>query len=241
MINKSISVFLPTFNEQENIKNCITSIKKYLNKNFMDYEILIISDGSNDDTEKIVNEIIARDSHVKLFARNKKLGYGAALRSGFAHSTKELIFYTDSDNQFNIESMDLLLPLIKTYDLISGFRIKREDPLMRIFIGNVYNLIIRMLFNIQIRDIDCSFKLFKKKVFKDITLKSNTGLIDAEVLIKAKKKGFKIGQIGVPHYPRLKGTTTYEIGNRNKIFAFVRPQVIFGVLAEIKNLWSDLR
>jgi len=238
---KSISVFLPAFNEQENIRECVLSVKRYLAKRFKDYEILVISDGSIDNTNKIVEEIAQNDKRIKLFARRKKLGYGAGLRAGFAHSSKELIFYTDSDNQFNIEDMDRLLPLFSSYDIISAYRVNRKDPLMRIFIAYVYNMVIRILFNLKIRDIDASFKLYKKEVFKNMRLVTNTGLTDAEVLIKAQRQGFKIGQIGVAHYPRIHGRTSFEEGTRNKIFAFVRPRVIMDILFEIKTLWSELR
>lgn len=241
MKQKSISVFLPTFNEEENIKVCVLSIKKYLDKRFEDYEILVISDGSTDNTNKIVAELAKKDKRIKLFARKKKLGYGAGLRSGFSHSSKDLIFYTDADNQFNIEDMDRLLPMLSSYDIISAYRVDRKDPLMRIFIAIVYNMLIRILFNLKIRDIDASFKLYKKEIFKNMRLVTNTGLTDAEVLIKAQRQGFKIEQIGVAHYPRIHGRTTYEMGARNKIFAFVKPKVIIDIFLEIRTLWLDLR
>lgn len=241
MKQKSISVLLPAYNEEENIKGCVLSVKRYLDKRFKDYEILVITDGSTDNTEKKVLEFAKKDKHIKLLHRKKNLGYGAVLRSGFAHCSKELIFYTDSDNQFNIEDMDSLFPLLNSYDIVSGYRVNRQDPLMRIFVAWVYNMLIRILFNLDVRDIDASFKLYKKDVFKKMKLKANTGLIDAEVLIKARKNGFSIGQIGVKHYPRMKGRTAYEMGRRNKIFAIVRPRVIIDVLFEIRNLWSDLR
>lgn len=237
MVNKNISVFLPALNEEENIKSCVLSVKKYLSRRFRDYEILVIVNGSRDNTEKEALRLAKKDKHI-IVVNDKKIGYGAALRSGFIHSSKDLIFYTDSDNQFNIEDMDKLLPLLKTYDIVSGYRVNRQDPPMRIFIAYVYNMLIRILFNLDIRDIDASFKLYKKKVFEKIKLKSNTGLIDAEVLIKAKKLGFSLGQIGVRHYPRIKGKTVYGMGRRN---TFVRPSVIIKILWEIKKLWPDLR
>jgi len=237
MINKSISVFLPALNEEENIKSCIFSVNNYLRKNFKDYEILVIANGSTDNTEKIALELAKKNKQI-IVVNDKKIGYGAALRSGFTNSSKDLIFYTDADNQFNIEDFDKLLPLLETYDIISGYRINRQDPPMRIFIANVYNILIRVLFGLKIKDVDASFKLYKREVFDEIRLKSKTGLIDAEVLIKAKKKGFSIGQIGVKHYPRIKGKTVYGMGKRN---TFVRPSVIIGILAEIRRLWSDLR
>lgn len=237
---KDISVFLPVFNEGENIKKSVLTIKKYLQKRFRNFEISIISDGSTDDTNKIVGKLAKRDKRIKLFTRKRRLGYGAGLRAGFLHSSGDLIFYTDADNQFNIEDMDKLFPLLEKYDIVSAYRIKRKDPLMRIFIADFYNFLVRIFFGLRIRDVDASFKLYKKEVFDKIKLVTNTGLTDAEVLIKAQKFGFKIGQIGVKHYPRLHGRTSYEMGVRNKIFAFVRPKVIMDILSEIKTLWLDL-
>lgn len=237
MVNKSISVFLPALNEEENIKDCIISIASYLDRRFKDYEIIVIANGSTDKTEKIASELAKKDKHIAV-VNDKKIGYGAALKSGFTNSSKDLIFYTDADNQFNIEDMDKLIPLLNKYDIISGYRVNRKDPPMRIFIAYVYNIFIKILFNLNVRDIDASFKLYKKKVFEKMKLKSNTGLIDAEVLIKAKKNGFSIGQVGVIHYPRTKGKTVYGTGKRN---TFVKPSVIIGILVEIKRLWSELR
>lgn len=238
---KSISVFLPVFNEGENIKKSVLNIKKYLQKRFRNFEILIISDGSTDDTNKIVEKLAKRDKRIKLFARKKRLGYGAGLKAGFAHSSKELVFYTDGDSQFDIEDMDKLLPLLASHDIVSAYRINRKDPLMRIFVANVYNLIVRILFGLKIRDVDASFKLYKREVFNKMELVTNTGLTDAEVLIRAQKLGFKIGQIGVRHYPRLHGLTPFELGARNKVFAFVRPRVIIDIVSEMKTLWVDLK
>lgn len=240
-MKKSISVFFPVLNEQENIKSCILSATKYLSKRFKEYEILVVHGRSIDNTEKIVKELIKKDKHIKLVSQGKILGYGAALRAGFANSSKELIFYTDADNQFNIEDLDQLLPLLNSYDIVSAYRINRQDPLMRVFVGNAYNMLIRILFNLKIKDVDTSFKLYKRSVFDKIYLKSNTGLIDAEALIKARKKGFLIGQVGVTHYPRTKGRTAYEIGRRNNIIAIVRPKVVIDILKEIKSLWRELR
>jgi glycosyltransferase involved in cell wall biosynthesis len=238
MIDTSISVFLPALNEEENIQSCILSVTKYLRKRFKDYEILVIASGSTDRTEEIVLDLAKKDPHIRLISNKKALGYGTALRSGFANASKDLIFYTDSDNQFNINDMDLLLQLLDRYDIISGYRINRQDPMMRIFIAHVYNLMMRILFHCTIRDIDASFKLYKRKVFQQMQLWANTGLVDAEVLIKAKKNGFSIGQVGVRHYPRIKGTAIYGMGKRN---TFVRPSVVIKILAEMKKLWSDLR
>lgn len=237
MLDKSISVFLPALNEEENIKECIASVNKYLHKTFRDYEILIIASGSKDKTPEIVKNLAKKNKRIKLINDKEKLGYGMALRSGFRNSSKKLIFYTDSDNQFDIKEMDKFLPLIDKYDIISGYRINRNDPFTRKIISDVYNLLIRILFGLKIKDIDASFKMFKRKIFDKIKLKSETGLIDAEILIKAERNGFSIRQIGVRHYPRTKGRTVYGT-KRN---TFVRPSVVIELLLEIKRLWSDLR
>lgn len=236
MLDKSISVFLPALNEEENIKECLTSVNNYLKKNFKEYEILVIANGSTDKTPEIVAKIAKKYKNIRLINTNEKLGYGMALRAGFKNSRKELIFYTDADNQFNIQDLDKFLPLIPTYDIISGYRVDRHDPPLRIFIADVYNLLIRILFDLKVKDVDASFKLYKRKVLNQIKLKSVTGLIDAELLIKAKKKGFSVGQVGVRHFARTKGKTVY--GTKRNVF--VRPSVILGVLTEMKRLWSDL-
>lgn len=237
MHEKSISVFLPALNEQDNIKTCVLNVQKYLDKRFKHYEIIVVSNGSKDNTDKIVTELAKKNKHIKLI-NDKKIGYGAALRSGFANAKEELIFYTDADNQFNIEEMDKLFPLLASHDIVSGYRVKRQDPYMRIFTANVYNLLMRTLFNLKVRDVDASFKLYKKNVLDNMQLKSNTGLIDAEVLIKAVKNGHTIGQIGVGHYPRVKGQTSYEVGRG---LAIVRPKVVIDIFKEIKTLWKELR
>lgn len=236
----NISVFLPAFNEEENIQDSVLSISDFLKKNFNKFEIIIVNDGSRDKTPAIVLKLAKKYKEIRLVNHKTNLGYGAALRTGFKNSNYDVIFYTDADNQFDIRDLKKVIPLLKTHDIVSAYRMKREDPLMRIFIAYVYNLIIRILFNLKVKDIDASFKLYKKNVLDSLHLKSNTGLIDAEVLIKAKRKGFKIGQIGVKHYPRLKGRTMYEVGKRNKIIAFVRPQVITDILKEIGVLWKEI-
>jgi len=240
-MQKEISVVLPAYNEEENIEKQISDIYNYLKKKFSSYEIIIVNNGSRDKTKQIIQKLQKSIKSIMLINLPVNNGYGAGLRAGFKDAKKELVFYTDSDNQFDIKELDLLLPLIKKYDIVCGYRKKRQDPQMRIFIATVYNILINLLFHIGVRDIDCSFKLYKKKVFDSMQLKSNTGLIDAEILIKAKKAGFTIApQLPVTHYPRTLGKTMYEIGPRGNFFAFVRPAVIVEIFSEIKRLWKEL-
>lgn len=177
-MNKSISVFFPAYNEEDNIREAVLSVDKYLKKNFSKYEIIVVDDGSRDKTPEIVSEIAKGNKNVKLARHKTNLGYGAAIRTGFKTAKNDLIFYTDSDNQFKITDLKKVLPMIEDYDIVSGFRIKRQDPLARIITSNVYNLIINILFNPKVRDIDSSFKLYKKSVIDSLSLKSKTGLIE---------------------------------------------------------------
>lgn len=237
---KQISVVLPAYNEEKNINEAIAQISGYLQKKFKDFEIIVVDDGSTDKTSAVVKNLAKKNKHIKLVVHSPNKGYGAALRSGFNAAQGQMIFYTDSDNQYSITELDKLLKYSKDYDIVAGYRLYHKDPLTRIVISNVYNLIIRLLFGLKVKDVDCSFKLYRKRVFDNINLKSNTGLIDAEVLIKAKKAGMTLYQVGVNHYPRLKGQSIYEIGKRNNIFAFVSPTVPLKIFKEIKANWSEL-
>ncbi|HEV2339370.1 MAG TPA: glycosyltransferase family 2 protein [Patescibacteria group bacterium] len=241
MRNKSISVVLPAYNEQDNIEEAVESIYEYLTHEFSDFEIIVVDDGSSDDTAKKVKALQKKKPYIHLIRHEENRGYGSALRSGFTKATKDFVFYTDADNQFNIVDLQSLLPLSQQYDIISAYRKKRNDPFMRLVTAYVYNVLIKTLFGLRVRDIDASFKLYKRQVLKDMQLKSQTGLIDAEVLIKAQKKGFSIGQVGVSHYPRKKGKTMYEVKNGFASLALVRPQVVIDIFKEIHSLWGELR
>ncbi len=237
---KKISVVLPAYNEEENIRPVVNSINKFLAKNFSSYEIIVVNDGSLDKTGKVVSSLIKHVPNLRLVTHEVNKGYGATLRSGFSSARGELIFYTDSDGQFDIHDLTKLIPLIKHYDIVAGYRINHNDPLMRILVSHAYNIIISLLLGLRVKDIDCSFKLYKRTIFKNLDLKCETGLIDAEVLLKAQKQGFTIGQVGVRHFPRTKGKTIYEIGKRSKIFAFVHPKVPLMIFKEIFKYWDEL-
>ena len=206
--NHSISVFFPCYNEQENIGRTVEKALVVMEKLDMDFEVIIIDDGSSDNTGEIADELAGRDKRIKVVHHSRNLGYGAALQSGFATATKEFVFYTDGDGQFDISEMPLLLPLMEQYDIVSCFRLNRRDPLIRKINGLLWTKLVCMLFGLKIRDIDCAFKLYKRKIFRDIKLSSSGALIDTEVLTRASRKGYLITQKGVHHYPRTAGTQT---------------------------------
>ncbi|MFC1738756.1 glycosyltransferase family 2 protein [Planctomycetota bacterium] len=204
----SISVFFPCYNEEDNVTSTVTAATDTLEKIKADYEIIIVNDGSADSTGRIADKITEQDSRIKVVHHKTNLGYGAALQSGFKTATKELVFYTDGDGQFDISEMPPLLPLLKQYDIVSCYRINRKDHIIRKINGFCWTKLICLLFRIKIRDIDCAFKVYKTKIFDNIKLTSSGALIDAEILARALRKGYKITQKGVHHYPRTSGSQT---------------------------------
>jgi len=229
-----ISVILPAYNEKENIEKAIKSVRSYLKSRFKSFEIIVVNDGGTDGTQAVTAQLAKSIKELKLVNHTRNLGYGAALGDGFRNAAGKLVFYTDADNQYDIREMDKLLPLIRKYDIVAGYRLNQAAPPTRIITSYVYNLIIHVLLGLKIRDIDCSFKLYRREVLDRMDLKSHTGLIDAEILIKAQKAGFTVHQIGVHHYPRVKGRTIYEIG------PLVDPKVPLEIFKEIKKLWPEL-
>jgi glycosyltransferase involved in cell wall biosynthesis len=204
----SISVFLPCYDEQENVGRTVEKALMVLEKLNADFEVIIVDDGSSDRTGQIADEIAGRDGRVKVVHHQRNLGYGAALQSGFKAATKELVFYTDGDGQFDIDEMPPLLELMEQYDIVSCYRLNRQDSVIRKINGWCWTKLVCLLFGLKIRDIDCAFKLFKRRIFDNIELSSAGALIDAEVLARAARKGYSITQKGVHHYPRTAGAQT---------------------------------
>ncbi len=201
----SLSIFLPAHNEEENIEHTVDQALSIAPDVAQEFEILIINDGSADKTGQIADELAHLNPKIKVIHHPQNLGYGAALRSGFRASQLDYIFFTDADRQFDLKQIKDLVPFVKEADIVAGYRIKRSDSISRQFNTFLYHLLIQIMFGLKIKDIDCAFKLIKKSVIDNIALDSTGALISAEFLIKAKKKGFKIVQVGVNHYPRLYG------------------------------------
>ena len=204
----SISVFFPCYNEQENVGRTVEKALAVLDKLKADFEVIIIDDGSTDGTGRIADEIASRNNKVKVVHHRTNLGYGAALQSGFKAATKELVFYTDGDGQFDINEMPPLLPLIEHCDIVSCYRLNRQDSIIRKINGWCWTKLVCLLFNLKVRDIDCAFKLYRREIFDKIKLVSSGALIDAEILARAVRKGYCITQKGVHHYPRIVGVQT---------------------------------
>jgi len=204
----SISVFFPCYNEQANVGRTVEKALKVMQKLNADFELIIVDDGSSDNTGREADEIAGRDGRVKVVRHQRNLGYGAALQSGFKAATKELVFYTDGDGQFDINEMPPLLALMERYDIVSCYRLNRRDSLIRKINGWCWTRLVCLMFGLKIRDIDCAFKLYKREIFDKIELSSTGALIDAEILARAARKGYRITQKGVHHYPRTSGAQT---------------------------------
>ena len=205
---ESISVFFPCYNEQDNIGRTVEQALAVLEKAGADFEVIIVDDGSSDATGSIADEFASRDSRVKVVHHHTNLGYGAALQSGFKAATKKLVFYTDGDGQFDINEMPPLLPLMAQFDIVSCYRLNRQDSSLRKINGWCWTKLVCFLFGMKIRDIDCAFKLYKREIFDTIKLSSAGALVDTEILARAIRKGYCFTQKGVHHYPRTAGAQT---------------------------------
>ena len=204
----AISVFFPCYNEQQNVARTVENALDVLKKLGIDFEIIVVDDGSSDGTGHIADEMAGRENRVKVVHHQRNLGYGAALQSGFKAAGKELVFYTDGDGQFDINEMPPLLPLMEQYDIVSCYRLNRRDSLIRKINAWCWTKLVCLLFGLRLRDIDCAFKLYKREIFDHIELSSTGALIDAEILARAARRGYRITQKGVHHYPRMAGAQT---------------------------------
>jgi len=205
----AITVFFPAYNEEEIIEKTVRSAARVAASLAHDYEVVVVDDGSRDATAAVVERLAADDPHVRLEKHGRNRGYGAALRTGFASARKELVFFSDADGQFDLSELANLIAMLPQAPVVVGYRIKRNDPPHRLFIAKTYNLIVRAVFGLRVRDIDCAFKLFRRDALGRVALESNGAFISSELLIKLRRAGVGIAERGVHHYPR---TTGYSKG-----------------------------
>lgn len=207
---KSLSVFFPAYNEAENLPTTVEKAVNVLKKLDLKWEIVIIDDGSKDNTLEVAEKLASKDKNIRVI-HQKNGGYGMALRAGFYNAKNDWIAYTDSDGQFDFSEVTKFIEKANEgADLVWGYRIKRSDPIFRLFFAKGWKLCLFIFFGLTLRDIDCGFKMVAKKVIETIPPLESTrgGMINAELAIKARKFGFKIAQVGVHHYPRLAGMPT---------------------------------
>ena len=225
----SLTVFFPCYNEEENVEALAVEVDRVVGEIADDYEVIIVDDGSTDRTGGIADRIARERPHVRVIHHPRNLGYGTALRTGFAGARKELVLYTDGDCQFDIRDLRKLLPLMREgVDLVVGYRENRQDRPLRKIVSRVYNAIIRLIFGLRVRDIDCAFKLFRRSVFDKVEIRSERFLVDTEILVQAKRAGLTIVETPVTHLPRTRGASS------------VSPRDVFRTLRELSHLWLHI-
>lgn len=173
-----------------------------------DFEIILVDDGSTDGTAKLIDQLANDLPSVQAVHHPQNRGYGAALQSGFRAATKDYVFYTDGDGQFDLGELPVLTPLIAHCDIVSGYRLNRQEGSLRKFNAFCWTKLVSFLFDLKLKDVDCAFKLYKREIFDHIEMHSTGALIDTEILARAIRKGYTIKQIGVHHYPRKTGESS---------------------------------
>lgn len=203
-----ISIILPVYNEEQNITKTVSDIENFFAIQKIDYEIIAVNDGSIDKTDFVLNNIKSKISRLIIASHKNNLGYGAALKTGFLKANGNLIFFMDSDGQFNIKDIAVFLEKIDRYDFVIGYRNKRADSFLRILNAKIFNFACFLFFGVKAKDIDCAFKLFKKDILQNLNLFSDGALINIEILAKLQKRNYKYFQLPVSHYKRIYGKST---------------------------------
>jgi glycosyltransferase involved in cell wall biosynthesis len=204
----SISVVLPAFNEEAVIGATVTSVVEFLQTITSNYEVIVVNDGSRDKTRRVVDALSATNPLIRCVSHEQNRGYGAALGTGFGAATRDLVFLTDGDKQFDIKELVHFLPLIVDADLAIGYRDPRRDPPKRVFFGWGWNSLVNLLFGYTARDVDCAFKLFRRSVLERVHVRATGATFSAEFLIRARRLGFRIMEHRASHYPRPAGQPT---------------------------------
>ena len=225
-----LSVFFPAYNDSGTIASLVITALRTARKLTPDYEVIVVNDGSGDNTAEILDELARTYPAVRIVHHEKNRGYGGALRTGFATATRELVFYTDGDGQYDPAEMEVLWRRFDdSVDLVNGYKISRSDPLHRIIIGRIYHHTVKILFGLKVRDVDCDFRLMRRSIFETVHLEKNSGVICLEIMKKITDGGFRIVEVPVHHYHRAHG--------RSQFFNFRR---LARTAVDVFKLWFEL-
>lgn len=206
---KSLSVFFPAFNEEENIEKTVSDAVLVLKKLDLEWEILVINDGSRDKTEEVVEKLAKQNPRIRLVDHGTNKGYGFALKTGFKESKYPWVVFADSDGQFDFSEITKFLEKTDESDFILGYRLNRADPLIRKVLTWGWKTLARVMFGLKVRDYSCGFKLIKRESFNSLLpLEAEEKVTQIEFLVKAMKKGYKFAEVGVRHYHRVYGKPT---------------------------------
>lgn len=223
----SVSIFYPCYNDWGTMGSMIHLTVQTAERLGLDYEVTIVDDGSEAHTLELLDEIQKRFPDINIHRHERNRGYGGALRTGFASGTKEWIFYTDGDCQYDVREMERLFEFANdNVDIVQGYKITRNDPFHRIVIGRVYHWIVKLSFGLKIRDTDCDFRLIRRTVFDKVHLKEDSGVICAELMTKSLREGCRIAEVPVHHFQRAHG--------KSQFFNFRR---IARVVWQLRGLW----
>ena len=227
---ESISAFFPAYNDAWTIPSLVITTDRLLRGLADDYEIIVVDDGSPDHVEEVLADLQAHYPRLRVVTHLRNRGYGGALRSGFAHAHKDLVFYTDGDAQYDPrELVRLLAQLGDGVDVVNGYKLGRSDALHRRVVGRLYQWAIRLAFGLPIRDVDCDFRLFRRQALDAIELESDSGVITVEMVAKIHQAGFRFAEVPVHHYPRAAGSSQF--------FRFRR---VARTLVDLTRLWWRL-
>lgn len=227
---QGISVFFPAYNDAKSIGKLVADASEILSALTDDYEIIVVNDGSTDETGAVLRELQKTHETLRVVRHETNKGYGAALQSGFRAASKDLIFYTDGDGQYDVRELVLLFEkLTDETDIVNGYKIERADGTRRKLVGESYNRMAHFFFRLPIRDVDCDFRLIRKRALDGVNLTSTSGGICVELVYKLKRKGCNFIEIAVNHYSRPYG--------KSQFFTFAR---IARTLADFFSLWVKL-
>jgi len=225
-----LSMFFPAYNDGGTIASLVILAVQVAGRLTPDFEVLVVNDGSTDSTKDILDELARTYPRVRVIHHPRNRGYGAALRTGFAAATKDLIAYTDGDAQYDPAELEVLWNrLTPEADLVTGYKIRRSDPWHRIVIGRLYHHTVKLLFRLRVRDVDCDFRLMRREIFNRVTLEKDTGVICLEMMRKIQDAGFRVVEVPVHHYHRLHG--------RSQFFNVTR---VFWTGVDVMRLWVKL-
>jgi glycosyltransferase involved in cell wall biosynthesis len=206
----SVSAFFPCYNDAGTIPTMIIRALQTLGDVTDDYEVIVIDDGSADDSARVLDEMARRYDRLRVLHRARPSGYGGVLRAGFEAAGKDWIFYTDGDAQYDARELALLAAAVTDgVDMVNGYKIKRRDPFHRVLIGLAYQYFVKIAFGLVIRDVDCDFRLMRRAIFERVTLESTTGTITFEMVKKIQDAGFHIVEVPVHHWYRQYGQSQF--------------------------------
>jgi glycosyltransferase involved in cell wall biosynthesis len=237
-----LSVFFPAYNDSGTIASMVIRAVQAASALTPDYEVIIVNDGSADATAQIADELARTYPHVRVVHHAKNCGYGGALQTGFRSATKDLIFYTDGDAQYDPgELSELWSRMTPDADLVNGYKISRSDPLHRIIIGRVYHHVVSAMFGLTVRDVDCDFRLMRRSIFERIQLEKTSGVICLEMMKKIHDAGFRIVEVPVHHYHRAFGKSQFFNGRRIVKTAIDVMRLWFALVVRQQHRRGDVR